>query len=822
MASTSHHSEEAPHPRNGNGFDPLLEWFGVPPDAHTFYAVLGIDPGETDGPTIEAAAKDRLEYLKRHLNGSHADAAQRVRKIVEDAQTCLLDPKKRRAYNEKIRHKRPELLVSHTTHDIIADVVPAAVSRTEAPPQSLLSRMGAGMNRKHWIAVTAAGVLGGVAALFGLSKNGETPPEQPAAPAELNLAENAPELNRSPVTPPAVPPTTVATPPEPPTPKPSAPTTPAVAEAPVNPPPPAVPQERETTAPAAPAAAAETVEQPAIAERAAPARSDAPTQEDLESYRNLLQSPTLAKQTVQQLIEQARQSSKPVEQWILLDIALRKARAERDLSQMMAVLAEKKMHFAVDDLVMEESMEAVRKASMQKGGNVAPVMTGASSVIRGLCARDAFDEAKKFIAAMKDRPSAHRKECLDILRVVSQLQKAYDEANIAEHQKTLAEHPDDAGANRTVGLYRCFKEGDWSYTSALQASNDPALRSLGQRVDRRESLSAAELLQLAKDITATETGPGAVAMAMQCLELAAPKADTMILTAGIHDLLQELAKSHPSVPPFFRGSLQTNAVATATQTPDNIHTSAPDVLPPGTVDLVGADAAALLKSGKVIRPEWGVTKDGKLQSTSGHRTWVSSMNYVAPSEAIKVIQSGQYRLRVTFSYSADGRREGETRGPVAIVFPLPNGENITLYWGANMHDDLWRNGAGFYRSGFDTSSAPLLCGPNPPPSTATLTHRQPIVVDDGRKYVCDIVVRTVSNGYAITAGIAEPHQKTLLAAVSLAAPPTVKGGSYLLTNDPKNLPAQSGLIGYGTGGGTLVIESSTMSPLQPERPSRSR
>jgi tetratricopeptide (TPR) repeat protein len=85
-------------------FDPYYRWFGIPPAEQppNHYRLLGITLFEEQADAIEAAAEQRMVFLRNHQLGKHGDLTQRLLNEVATAQICLLDPKKKVEYDERL------------------------------------------------------------------------------------------------------------------------------------------------------------------------------------------------------------------------------------------------------------------------------------------------------------------------------------------------------------------------------------------------------------------------------------------------------------------------------------------------------------------------------------------------------------------------------------------------------------------------------------------------------------------------------------------------------------------------------------------------
>src|SRR5262245_41178896 len=85
-------------------FDPYHKWLAIPPGQRpsTHYQLLGIAPTETDADVIEEAALQRTAHLRTYQIGPHAKECTRLLNEVAQAKVVLLNPEKRKAYDEEL------------------------------------------------------------------------------------------------------------------------------------------------------------------------------------------------------------------------------------------------------------------------------------------------------------------------------------------------------------------------------------------------------------------------------------------------------------------------------------------------------------------------------------------------------------------------------------------------------------------------------------------------------------------------------------------------------------------------------------------------
>jgi len=89
-------------------FDPYHKWLGIPPQEQPphHYRLLGVKPFEDDPDVIENAADRQMKHVRSFQAGPHSEASQRLLNELSVAKLCLLDPKRRSAYNESLKKDR--------------------------------------------------------------------------------------------------------------------------------------------------------------------------------------------------------------------------------------------------------------------------------------------------------------------------------------------------------------------------------------------------------------------------------------------------------------------------------------------------------------------------------------------------------------------------------------------------------------------------------------------------------------------------------------------------------------------------------------------
>jgi hypothetical protein len=86
-------------------FDPYYRWLGIPPEEQPadHYRLLGVRQFETHADVISNASDQRMAHLRTFASGQRGMESQRLLNEVAAATRTLLDPAKRRQYDEQLR-----------------------------------------------------------------------------------------------------------------------------------------------------------------------------------------------------------------------------------------------------------------------------------------------------------------------------------------------------------------------------------------------------------------------------------------------------------------------------------------------------------------------------------------------------------------------------------------------------------------------------------------------------------------------------------------------------------------------------------------------
>lgn len=85
-------------------FDPYRKWLGIPPSEQppNYYRLLGIPLFECDPDVIINAADRQMGHVRRFQAGRYAEACQKILNELAAARVCLLDPVRKREYDQKL------------------------------------------------------------------------------------------------------------------------------------------------------------------------------------------------------------------------------------------------------------------------------------------------------------------------------------------------------------------------------------------------------------------------------------------------------------------------------------------------------------------------------------------------------------------------------------------------------------------------------------------------------------------------------------------------------------------------------------------------
>lgn len=118
-------------------FDPYHKWLAIPRDQRppTHYQMLGISPSEQDAEVIDEAALRQIMHVRAYQIGQHAAESQRILNELSQARTVLLNPEKRKAYDETLaKQSSPASAAASAPEQSPPDLAAAISKQPLAPP----------------------------------------------------------------------------------------------------------------------------------------------------------------------------------------------------------------------------------------------------------------------------------------------------------------------------------------------------------------------------------------------------------------------------------------------------------------------------------------------------------------------------------------------------------------------------------------------------------------------------------------------------------------------------------------------------------------
>lgn len=154
-------------------FNPYLKWLAIPVEEQPphYYRLLGIPVFEDDPEVVEAAVEQRSGFLRKHQSGPHGAEAGQLLNEVATARLCLLNPRKKAAYDAKLQAESGE-------PSIPLDSAPVSLSeRLRSLPPAYIAAgvlVVAGLGAVLWLSTRSAPSSGQPAAVAAATGNSDT------------------------------------------------------------------------------------------------------------------------------------------------------------------------------------------------------------------------------------------------------------------------------------------------------------------------------------------------------------------------------------------------------------------------------------------------------------------------------------------------------------------------------------------------------------------------------------------------------------------------------------------------------------------------
>ena len=120
-----------------DSFDPYYTWLGIPSEEQPadHYRLLGIRRFEANEEVIINASDQRMAYIRTFQTGKRSKESQALLNEISAAQVCLLNPDKKKAYDNELRRK---LEPASTSRSATRPAEPQPSARTTPAPAKTL------------------------------------------------------------------------------------------------------------------------------------------------------------------------------------------------------------------------------------------------------------------------------------------------------------------------------------------------------------------------------------------------------------------------------------------------------------------------------------------------------------------------------------------------------------------------------------------------------------------------------------------------------------------------------------------------------------
>lgn len=492
-------------------FDPYYQWLGIPPEEQpaNHYQLLGIKWFEDNRDVISAAVDRQMLHLRTYQIGDYSDISQRLMNEVVSAKLCLLDPKRKAVYDQKLlegdlatsieAQKASGSTAFGPQLDALFDEAEQAEpgEMLHKPRRRLWKPSGRFVVRFVSLSVGVLLVMVLIATASWLVDNvrsrlhdGKQPFAVPIVPADPD-AKKRPIEPRKPVEP--------EHPLEPKQPigadglKPPKPKPPIVEPAAVDPTKarPVKPDPKPSTRPSDASDAGnhkQTTGDRRLAVPSEDARLKANLQVDekygVSSDLGPLDKARLAKRLLK--VSGAGIAVRdPAVRYEMLEMASRLAAEGGDLNLAFATIDKLGEYYKIDPLAAKVSRLSTSAASAQGPVRIRQVVKVAGNLIDEAVELKRFDTALRIVEVTL-RVCQHsdgkplRKSVANRRKDIRKQQERYDKIQTAK--KTLEAVPDDGEANLIFGSYLCFNKSDWPGGLPLLAKgSDADLARLARR-----------------------------------------------------------------------------------------------------------------------------------------------------------------------------------------------------------------------------------------------------------------------------------------------------------------------------------------------------
>lgn len=140
-------------------FDPYHQWLGIPPEDQPphFYRLLSVNAFETDANVISNAADRQMRHVRAFQTGKRGNVAQKLLNEISAAKGCLLNPKKKAKYDERLKTEL-DPLAENVAGLPQAQALPVASSPQQAVPVVDAAKSKSSNHSSPMVAIIGLGV----------------------------------------------------------------------------------------------------------------------------------------------------------------------------------------------------------------------------------------------------------------------------------------------------------------------------------------------------------------------------------------------------------------------------------------------------------------------------------------------------------------------------------------------------------------------------------------------------------------------------------------------------------------------------------------
>jgi len=537
--------------------DPYYEWLGIPPKDQpaNHYRLLGLEIFEENRDVIAAAADRQMSFVKSYQCGADSELSQRILNELSATRLCLLNPKKKAAYDEKLKSElEPTVAEESAGATATSGLAPWIEPQKEQPsatpaPQALVATSVQSRTMVIAVYTALACLLAGVVVGFllirtlgdrvpndeSVAQNREEEPGKNEIGSETATTDtgdatddtgegNVPAVKETPAVDerppqPTTEPIVESEPPAPPATDPehladtSAPTEVVESTEPMLEPPAAapIPSEEEITEPDE-TAPLPTAQEPTTNLVDQPKRRQVPDLDLRQRTKNEITelyglaadtSPSKKGQLCKEFVELARDPKETEDRrFVFLDLSAQLARDTGDAVAMLEAVEEIGQNYDVRTADVKANMLVQFLGTAEDQTRVMTFLKNSQDVVCEAVKADDFDAAHRLstvAVGLCDRQVGGKEFRQGIRDLCTEVERLRVEYELVEKAQSALDRDDaNPDARWTVGRWFCFIKNDWDRgLGYLASANDASIREIAHRELQGVSVDAAERIALA-------------------------------------------------------------------------------------------------------------------------------------------------------------------------------------------------------------------------------------------------------------------------------------------------------------------------------------